>query len=93
MIRLIVRRLFAPCLAGAALTVIAPSSTRAAEGELRWGLHLTLETEAFNAPFMILDAVHDALVKPMPAGPMTPSLAESRTEAETAPMEDLTSRR
>src|SRR5919112_829327 len=61
----------------------------AAEGELRWGLHVTLaakwldpaETEAFNTPFMVLYAVHDALVKPMPAGMTTPSLAESWSES------------
>jgi peptide/nickel transport system substrate-binding protein len=86
----IVRRLLALCVAVAALITILPSSARAAEGELRWGLHVTLapkwldpaETEAFNTPFMILYAVHDALVKPMPAGLMTPSLAESWTEAK-----------
>jgi peptide/nickel transport system substrate-binding protein len=57
----------------------------APEGEMRWGLHVTLaarwldpaETEAFNTPFMVMYAVHDALVKPLPAGLMTPSLAES----------------
>jgi peptide/nickel transport system substrate-binding protein len=90
MITLIVRRFFALCVAVFGFTVIAPSSTFAAEGELRYGLHVTLapkwldpaETEAFNTPFMILYAVHDALVKPMPAGLLTPSLAESRTEAK-----------
>src|SRR5262245_14921821 len=59
------------------LAVVANVSPAfAADGELRWGLHVTLapkwldpaETEAFNTPFMVLYAVHDALVKPMPAG-------------------------
>src|SRR5713226_5720669 len=57
----------------------------APEGTLTWGLHVTLasrwldpaETEALITPFMVLYAIHDALVKPMPAGPNTPSLAES----------------
>ena len=40
------------------------------------------ETEAFNTPFMVLYAVHDALVKPMPAGLNTPSLAESWSESK-----------
>jgi len=52
---------------------------------MTWGLHVTLasrwldpaETEALITPFMVLYAIHDALVKPMPAGPNTPSLAES----------------
>ena len=67
----------------------APPS-QAAEGEMRWGLHVTLaakwldpaETEAFNTPYMVLYAVHDALVKPMPAGMTTPSLAESWSESK-----------
>jgi len=57
----------------------------APEGTMTWGLHVTLasrwldpaETEALITPFMVLYAIHDALVKPMPAGPNTPSLAES----------------
>jgi peptide/nickel transport system substrate-binding protein len=89
MITPIVRRLLALCVVTLGFTSIPPSSALAAEGELRWGLHVTLapkwldpaETEAFNTPFMILYAVHDALVKPMPAGLMTPSLAESWTES------------
>jgi len=57
------------------------------EGTLTWGVHVTLaarwldpsDTEAFITPFMVLYAIHDALVKPMPAGDNTPSLAESWT--------------
>ncbi|PYM19249.1 MAG: hypothetical protein DMD78_25190 [Candidatus Rokuibacteriota bacterium] len=71
------------------LALAAPLGAFAAEGELRWGLHVTLaakwldpaETEAFNTPYMIMYAVHDALVKPMPAGMTTPSLAESWRES------------
>jgi peptide/nickel transport system substrate-binding protein len=67
-----------------------PAPASAAEGEMRWGLHVTLaakwldpaETEAFNTPFMVLYAVHDALVKPMPGGLNTPSLAESWQESK-----------
>jgi peptide/nickel transport system substrate-binding protein len=79
-------------LALAALLVVAtPTVGHAApEGELRWGLHVTLaarwldpaETEAFSTPFMVMYAVHDALVKPMPAGLTTPSLAESWTASK-----------
>jgi peptide/nickel transport system substrate-binding protein len=69
----------------------------AAEGEMRWALHVTLaarwldpaETEAFSTPFMVLYAIHDAVVKPMPPGPAsgpsgleTPSLAESWAESK-----------
>jgi peptide/nickel transport system substrate-binding protein len=64
----------------------APAAA-APEGTLTWGLHVTLatkwldpsDTEAFINPFMVLYAVHDALVKPMPTGENTPSLAESWT--------------
>src|SRR6185503_8753367 len=67
-----------------------PAAAPAAEGEMRWALHVTLaakwldpaETEAFNTPYMVLYAVHDALVRPMPAGLMTPSLAESWSESK-----------
>src|SRR4026207_901869 len=60
------------------------------EGTLSWGLHVTLaskwldpgDTEAFINPFMVLYAIHDALVKPMPAGDHTPGLAESWTASK-----------
>jgi peptide/nickel transport system substrate-binding protein len=78
-----------------AVIVAAPASApaqtaKAAAGEMRWALHVTLaarwldpaETEAFSTPFMVMYAVHDAMVRPMPAGLTTPSLAESWTEAK-----------
>jgi peptide/nickel transport system substrate-binding protein len=79
----------AVCAALALLTLAAPVRARAAEGELRWGLHVTLaakwldpaDAEAFLTPYMVMYAVHDALVKPMPAGMTTPSLAESWKES------------
>ena len=57
----------------------------AAEGQMTLAVHITVaprwldpgETESAITPFMVLYAIHDALVKPMPAGPLTPSLAES----------------
>jgi peptide/nickel transport system substrate-binding protein len=72
------------------LALAAPAPASAADGEMRWGLHVTLaakwldpaETEAFNTPFMVLYAVHDALVKPMPGGLSQPSLAESWQESK-----------
>src|SRR6266850_1363941 len=59
----------------------------APEGSVTWGAHVSLaarwldpaETEGTIVPFMVLYALHDALVKPMPAGLNTPSLAESWT--------------
>ena len=71
------------------LAIWAPSAhlgtAAAAEGQMAWAVHVTLaprwldpaETESAITPFMVLYAIHDALVKPMPAGLTTPSLAES----------------
>jgi len=74
-------------LAALVLTLLlaAPAVALAAEGQLTIGAHITIaprwldpgETESAITPFLVLFAVHDALVKPMPAGPMTPCLAES----------------
>jgi peptide/nickel transport system substrate-binding protein len=69
------------------LVTVAGPAAAAPEGTLTWGLHVTLaarwldpgDTEAFINPFMVLYAIHDAVVKPMPAGDNTPSLAESWT--------------
>ena len=76
-------------LLSALATPLAPAAA-APEGTMTWGLHVTLaakwldpaETEAFINPFMVLYAVHDALVKPMPGGDNTPSLAESWTQSK-----------
>src|SRR5262247_1144905 len=74
--------------------LISPGSTlpaaAAPEGTMTWGIHITLasrwldpaETEGIITPFMVLYALHDALVKPMPAGPNTPSLAESWSQSQ-----------
>src|SRR5882762_10314487 len=59
----------------------------APEGQMNFAVHVTLapkwldpgETESAITPFLVLYAIHDALVKPMPAGQTTPSLAESWT--------------
>jgi len=71
------------------LGLTAPA-VAAPEGTMTWGVHITLasrwldpaETEGIITPFMVLYALHDALVKPMPAGPNTPSLAESFTQSK-----------
>jgi peptide/nickel transport system substrate-binding protein len=79
-------RLFGLLAAGLLLCATAtPASPAGPEGTLTWGVHVTLvtrwldpaETEGLITPFMIFYALHDALVKPMPGGINTPSLAES----------------
>jgi peptide/nickel transport system substrate-binding protein len=83
------------CAAFVVTLAVSPSPLRAQGGkpapdEMRWALHVTLvsrwldpaETEAFSTPFMVMYAIHDAMVRPMPAALNTPSLAESWTEAK-----------
>src|SRR5712691_10201641 len=76
-------------LAATALGLVAgaPAIARAAgpQGQLTWAVHISLaptwfdpaETSGIITPYMMLYALHDALVKPMPGNPMAPSLAES----------------
>jgi len=80
-------RRYALALAVLALMVGVPGSARAAgpEGQLTWGVHISLaptwfdpaETPGIITPFMVMYALHDAMVKPMPGQPLAPSLAES----------------
>jgi peptide/nickel transport system substrate-binding protein len=70
----------------AALVDGAPA-TAAPEGQVTWALHVSLaptwfepaETPGIATPFLVLYALHDALVKPLPGNAMAPSLAESWT--------------
>jgi peptide/nickel transport system substrate-binding protein len=62
------------------------------QGQLTWGVHISLaptwfdpaETQGIITPYMVMYALHDALVKPMPGQPLAPSLAESWTASEDA---------
>ena len=69
------------CLVALVASLLAPRMAAAApEGQLTWGIHITLaptyfdpaETPGLVTPFMILYALHDALVKPMPGQPSRP---------------------
>jgi peptide/nickel transport system substrate-binding protein len=65
----------------------ALSAAAAPEGQMTFALQVSLapvwfdpaETTSTSVPFIVLYAVHDALVKAMPGQPMAPSLAESWT--------------
>src|SRR5499425_3783081 len=87
-----VRGLFAPLLVFAILGSGAPPIAAAPEvrseapaGQMTWAVHVSLaptwfdpaETSGIITPFMVLYALHDAVVKPLPGNSMTPSLAES----------------
>src|SRR5437667_3138116 len=68
-----------------ALLAVVPVAAAAPEGQLTWGVHITLaptwfdpaETLGIITPFMVMYAMHDALVKAMPGNTAAPSLAES----------------
>ena len=65
----------------------AEGRSEAPAGQVTWAVHISLapvyfepaEAPGIITPFMVYYALHDALVKPMPGNPMTPSLAESWT--------------
>ena|SRR5437762_3775093 len=82
----LVRALFAASL----VTMIAMSAAppvEAAEGQMTWGLHVSLlptwfdpaETSSTITHFISLYALHDAMVRPSVGQAMAPSLAESWT--------------
>jgi peptide/nickel transport system substrate-binding protein len=66
------------------LVAVAPAAA-APEGQMTWGVHISLaptwfdpaETLGIITPFMVMYAVHDALAKAMPGNATAPSLAES----------------
>src|SRR5437899_12802050 len=74
----------ATCVLLAVLAVAAPAIA-APEGQLTWGVHISLaptwfdpaETLGIITPFMVMYALHDPLAKAMPGNPTAPSLAES----------------
>jgi peptide/nickel transport system substrate-binding protein len=60
--------------------------SEAPAGQITWGVHTTLVPSYFDpaetiivTPFMVMYALHDGLVKPLPGKSMAPSLAESWT--------------
>jgi peptide/nickel transport system substrate-binding protein len=77
-------------LALAVLLLLPAPALAQPDGTMTWAVHITLasrwldpaETEGIITPFMVLYALHDALVKPMPGGLNTPSLAESWAQSK-----------
>ena len=71
-------------LALLAIASVGPADA-APSGQITWGVHISLaptwfdpaETPSLITPFMVLYAMHDALVKPMPGAPQGKSLAEA----------------
>src|SRR5215470_15759600 len=62
------------------------------QGQIIWGSNITLaptwfdpaETPGIVTPYMVLYALHDAMVKPMPRQALAPGLAESWSASEDA---------
>ena len=91
-------------MAASALGLLAgtPRLARAAapEGQLTWAMHVSVpptwfdpaETQAIITPYMILYALHDAMVKPMPGTLQAPCLAESWQASEDGTTYDFTIR-
>jgi peptide/nickel transport system substrate-binding protein len=89
-------------LAALGLVAGAPGSAIAAgtEGQLIWGVHVSLAPIWFDpadvsgiiTPFMVLYALHDAMVKLMPGQSPAPSLAEAWSASEDGLSYDFTLR-
>ena len=81
------RALGALALALVIWTASASPVIAAPEGQVTWGVHISIaptwfdpaETSGIITPFLVLYALHDAMVRPSPGQPMAPSLAESWT--------------
>jgi peptide/nickel transport system substrate-binding protein len=80
-------------LAALGLVTGAPGAVSAAaapEGQMIWGVHISLaptwfdpaETPGVITPFMVMYALHDAMLKPMPDNALAPGLAESWSASE-----------
>jgi len=67
----------------------AAAQKNAPSGQMTWALHVTVaptwldpaETLALATPYMMLYAIHDALIKPMPGNPMAPCLSTKWSES------------
>ncbi len=84
------RELFAAATLGMMAGAARPAWAAAPEGQLTWGIPFSLaptwldpaETLGIITPFMVLYALHDAMVKPMPGNQQAPCLAESWSASE-----------
>jgi peptide/nickel transport system substrate-binding protein len=79
-------------LAGLGVFPATGSAAAGPQGQITWGVHVSLapswfdpaETAGTITPYMVMYALHDAMVKPMPGQPQTPCLAESWSASEDA---------
>src|SRR5215471_3450599 len=86
----ITRRNALALAAGTLVGGLPGEAPAAPNGQLTWGIHVSMaptwfdpaETSGLITPFMVLYALQDAMLKPMPGNPFAPSLAESWTASE-----------
>jgi peptide/nickel transport system substrate-binding protein len=72
-----------------ATALAADYGSALAQSQIIYAMHVTIATAWFDpaentgiaTPFMVQEAIHDAIAKPMPDNAMSPSLAESWTES------------
>src|SRR5207244_2448638 len=82
-----VRGLVTTALVLLIVTLGVTPGAAAPDGQMTWALHFALaptwfdpaETSGIITPYVVLYALHDAMVKPLPGNPMAPALAESWT--------------
>src|SRR5215467_4687470 len=75
---------------GAVLLVTGAPGAADPKERLTWGVHVSLaptwfdpaEMQAIAVPYMVMYALHDAMLKAMPGQPLTPSLAKSWTASD-----------
>jgi peptide/nickel transport system substrate-binding protein len=93
-------RLAVACALLVVFAVAAPAAA-APEGQLTWGVHISLaptwfdpaETQGLITPFLVLYAIHDAMAKAMPGNTTAPSLAESWQVSPDGRVYDFTLRK
>src|ERR1700719_3988176 len=85
---------------GLAAAAPRPATAAGTEGQLTWGVHVSLAPIWFDpadvsgviTPFMVLYALHDAMVKLMPGQSPAPSLAEAWSASKDGLTYDFTLR-
>ena len=100
MTRLRAAHRWVPAIGAVLLLAGASAAAAAPEGTLTFALHFspvprwldTAETESIITPYLLLYALHDALLKPMPGAASAPSLAESWSMSKDGLAVDFTLR-
>ena len=99
---MIARRMCAVVIAAVLLVpALSAPAFAAPEGQLTWGVHITLaprwfdpaDMEGLITPFMVMYALHEGMAKAMPDNPLAPMLAESWKASPDGRVYDFTLRK